>query len=86
MGAPFLCSPNLVDGDNVPVFVFALAQLLNELVDPVVARQRACVSGSSRMWPCRGCRLGEQPVVLRFCLVGLALCVRVSSLRAVFSF
>ena len=70
-----LCSPSLVDGDNVPVFVFEPAQLLDEFVDHVVARETACVSGSSRMWPRRGCRLGEQLVVLRFYLGGLALCV-----------
>ena len=43
----FLYSPRLVEGYNVPVFVFELAQLFNELVEPVVARQRVCVAGSS---------------------------------------
>ena len=39
----FLCSPYLVDRDKVPVFVFELAKLLDELADPVGARQGACV-------------------------------------------
>ena len=37
------CSPGLVDRDKLPLFVFDLAQLLDELVDTVVARQRARV-------------------------------------------
>ena len=40
---PLLRSPGLVDCDNVTVFVFEPAQLLDELVDPVVARERASV-------------------------------------------
>ena len=36
-----LCSPSFIDRDSVPVFVFDLAQLLDEPVDTAVARHRA---------------------------------------------
>ena len=39
----FLHSPGLVDRNKIPVPAFKPTQLLDELVDPVVARQRASV-------------------------------------------
>ena len=38
-----LCSPGLVDCDEVTVCVFEPAQLVDELVDLVVSRQPGCV-------------------------------------------
>ena len=35
----FLLSSKLVDGDEIPVSVFELALLVDELLDPVVVRQ-----------------------------------------------